>query len=60
MANELAHSSDGASIIINVPYAEAYIPYDLVGDPSKGNPVAYDYGEGFCSIGLFNIRFFSS
>lgn len=59
MANELAHSSDGSSIIVNVPYAEAYIPYDIVGDPSKGNPVAYEYGEGVCTIGLFNIRFFS-
>ena len=59
MANELTYSTDGNNIIVNVPYAEAYIPHDLVGDPSKGNPVAYEYGEGIRTIGLFNIRFFS-
>ncbi len=60
MANELAHSSDGNNIIINVPYAEVYIPYSIVGDPTKGNPVVYEYGEGIRGIGLFNIRFFSN
>lgn len=60
MAGELAHSSDGLNIIINTPYAEAYIPYALVGDPEKGNPVAYNYGDGISTIGLFNIRFFNS
>lgn len=60
VTNELAYSSDGNSIIINVPYAEAYIPDEIVGDPTKGNPVAYQYGEGIRAIGLFNIRFFSN
>lgn len=45
-------------IILNVPSAEVYIPYEIVGDPSKGNPVAYEYGNGVRTIGLFNMRFF--
>lgn len=63
MANrvtELRESSDGMSVVIATRAAEAYIPYDLVGDPSKGNPVAYEYGEGIRTIGLFNIKFFDT
>lgn len=58
--NEFAKSTDGEYIILNVPYAEVYIPYDVYNDsPDKGgNPVAYAYGEGVRSTGLFNIRFF--
>lgn len=60
MAKELAFSSDGINIIINVPYAEAYIPFDIFGDPSDGIPVAYNYGDGVRSVGLFNIKFFNN
>ena len=60
MVKELAYSSDGNNVIINVPYAEVYIPYDIVGDPSKGNPVAYNYGEGIRSVGAFNMKFFDN
>ena len=51
---------DGEFIKLNVPYAEAYIPKDIIGDSSKGNPTAYLYGEGIRTIGLFNIRFYKS
>ena len=51
---------NGEYIVLNVPYAEVYLPYDIVGDPEKGNHTAYQYGEGFRSIGLFNIRFLKS
>lgn len=60
MANELAHSSDGLNIVINTPYAEVYIPYAIVGDPTQGNPVAYEFGEGVTCTGLFNIKFFNN
>lgn len=46
-------------IVLNAPYAEAYIPYSIFGDPSDGNPVAYEYGEGIRTIGLFNIKIFN-
>lgn len=58
--NEFIMSTDGENVLLNVPYAEAYIPYDIIGDPQKGNPVAYRYGDGFRTIGLFNIRFYNS
>ena len=51
---------DGEYVVLNVPYAEAYIPKSLIGDPQKGNPTAYFYGEGICTIGLFNMRFYNS
>lgn len=58
--NEFTTSSDGEHIVLNVPYAEVYIPYDVYDDsPDKGGrPVAYAYGEGVRTIGLFNIRFY--
>jgi len=48
------------TIKLNVPYAEIYIPYDLFGDPEKESPVAYFYGDGIRTIGLFNMRFYKS
>lgn len=57
---ELRLSTDGASIVVATPYAEAYIPYDIVGDAAKGQPVAYQYGDGIRSTGLFNMRFYKS
>ena len=52
---------NGEYIVLDVPYAEAYIPSDIIGDITKGgNHVAYEYGDGFRSIGLFNIRFYKS
>ena len=50
---------EGDYIILNAPYAEAYIPYSIVGDEEKGNPTAYFYGEGLRTVGLFNIRFYN-
>ena len=54
--NEFA--KNGEHVVINVPYAEAYIPYDLIGDSEKGKPNAFYYGEGVRATGLFNMRFF--
>lgn len=51
---------DGENILVNAEYAEAYIPYDLVGDNEKGRPTAYRYGEGIRCIGVFNMKFFDS
>lgn len=50
---------EGDYIVLNAPYAEAYIPFSIVGDEEKGNPTAYFYGEGLRTIGLFNIRFYN-
>ena len=49
---EFKKSEDGKNIVLAVPYAEAYIPCDIIGDPDKGNPVAYEFGEGIRTIGL--------
>lgn len=57
---EFKKSEDGQDIILAVPYAEAYIPVDIIGDPDKGNPVAYEFGEGIRTIGLFNMRFYQN
>lgn len=51
---------DGENVLVNAEYAEAYIPYDLVGDNEKGRPTAYLYGEGVRAIGVFNMKFFDS
>lgn len=56
--NEFVKSGD--HIVLNVPYAEAYIPASIFGDADKGNPTAYEYGEGIRTVGLFNIRFYKS
>lgn len=50
----------GDDILVNVPYAEAYIPYSNFSDPDKGHPAAYEYGEGVRAIGLFNMRLYRS
>lgn len=50
---------EGDNIVLNVPYAEAYIPDSIFGDPDKGNPTAYEYGDGIRTTGLFNIKFFN-
>lgn len=57
---EFKKSEDGKNIVLAVPYAEAYIPVDIIGDPDKGNPVAYEFGEGIRTIGLFNMRFYQN
>lgn len=48
------------NIVLNVPYAEAYIPSSLMGDPEKGNPTAYKYGDGICTVGVLNMRFYDT
>lgn len=53
-------SLDGENIILAVPYAEVYIPYDIMKSGDDGKPVAYKYGEGIRTVGLFNIRFYNS
>lgn len=46
-------------IYINRPYAEAYIPEDIFGDPEKSSRVtAAEYGDGIQAIGIFRMRFF--
>lgn len=50
----------GDDIVLNVPYAEVYLPMDVVGTASEGKPTAYEYGEGIRTTGLFNIRFYNS
>ena len=59
MAGELLN--DGKYIYINAPYAEMYIPEAIIdtptGDP-KPSSVAYEYGEGFVTIGICYMRFF--
>ena len=56
--NEFVKQND--QIFLNVPYAEAYIPYSLFDDPESNATVASYYGEGIHTIGLFNIRFYQS
>lgn len=51
---------DGDYVLLNSTYAEVYIPKDLIGDPEKGNPTTYFYGEGVRTVGLFNIRCYNS
>ena len=56
--NEFAEN--GNYVVLNVPYAEAYIPKEIFGTAEKGNPTAYEYGDGIRAVGLFNIRFYDS
>ena len=59
MANEL--TSDGKYIYINSPYAEMYIPEEIIdtptGDP-KPSSISYEYGTGFVTFGICYMRFF--
>lgn len=49
------------NIIMNAPYAEAYIPVDLFRNVDKESEitsaVAYDVGETINVVGVFNMRF---
>ena len=57
--NEFIRKDD--KILLNVPYAEAYFPYDLYSDEDETpSSLAVRYAEGFRIIGIFNIRFFDS
>lgn len=51
---------DGDLILVDVPYAEAYIPKDLFGDPESNSTPALFYGDGVKVIGNFTMRFFDS
>lgn len=59
---------ENGKIVLNVPYAEAYLPASLVSsDPlvektigKSNSTVAILYGEGFQTLGLFNMRFYKS
>lgn len=59
MAGELMN--DGKYIYINTPYAEMYIPEEVIdtpdGDP-KPSSFAYEYGNGFVTMGICYMRFF--
>ena len=59
MAGELM--SDGKYIYINCPYAEMYIPEEIIdtptGDP-KPSSISYEYGTGFVTFGICYMRFF--
>ncbi len=59
MAGELI--SDGKYILINTEYAEAYIPEDIIDEPNgepKPSSVGYEYGDGFCVLGICYMRFY--
>lgn len=58
MAHEFV--KDGHNIVLNVPYAEAYIPTSLFKDTESDSAVAVEYGEGFKVVGVFNMRCFQS
>lgn len=56
-------SNDGKYIFINVPYAEAYIPYDIFDKPTEDpspSSIAYNTGDSIITIGVFYMRFFDS
>ena len=53
--------NDGEYIYINSPFAEVYIPENIIGDPLKSSSaVAYEYGSGMKLMGIANIKFFDS
>ena len=60
MAHEFLASGD--DILVNVPYAEAYIPADLFKEVDKdskiASAVAYMNGDAVTTIGVFNMRFY--
>lgn len=43
-------------IIVNVDHAEAYIPESMFGSEESGASIAYEYGEGYKIIGIFNMK----
>lgn len=48
-------------IYVNVPYAEAYIPYEFfTKDKEMKSSIAVQYADGYKVVGLFNMRFFDS
>lgn len=48
-------------IYVNVPYAEAYIPYEFFNkDMETKSSIAVQYADGYKVVGLFNMRFFDS
>lgn len=53
-------TKDAEYVYINVPYAEAYIPDILFGDPEKPSTIASEYGQGIRSIGIFYMRYFTN
>lgn len=51
----------GENILLNVPYAEAYISSDLfTKDEETKSSIAVQYADGFKLMGMFNIRFYQS
>lgn len=57
--NEFIQSED--KILLNVPYAEAYIPKSLfTEDDETKSSIAVQYADGFKLVGLFNMRFYES
>lgn len=61
MAHEFIASDD--NILVNVPYAEAYISSDLFREIDKESEItatiAYKNGEAITAVGVFNMRFFA-
>lgn len=49
---------EGENVLVNVPYAEAYISTDLFTDAKS--TVSMIYGEGIMTLGMFYMRFFKS
>lgn len=58
MANEFV--ADNENIYVNSLYAEAYIPQYLFDPEDKEGATAREYGTGFETMGLFNMRFFNT
>lgn len=60
MANEFIVSGD--NIVVNVPYAEAYIPVELFKNVEKesqlNSAVAFMDGSAVTTVGIFNMRLF--
>lgn len=54
--NEFTKDQD--YVYINKPFAEAYIPDVIFGDPDKESTIASEYGLGIRSVGIFYMRFF--
>lgn len=60
LANEFIVSGD--NIVVNVPYAEAYIPVELFKNVEKesqlNSAVAFMDGSAVTTVGIFNMRLF--